>query len=814
MPKVAPIQAAFNAGEFSPLLYGRVDVAKYGKALKTSINGLGLIQGGWTRRPGTVFTKETKDSLKTSRLMRFKYSTVQAYMLEWGDSYTRFFKDRGQIVAANITASITNGTFTSNISGWTDQSSGGTPAANIAYDATNKRMSLDASGGGTAHAEQQVTNALAASHSLKFRVLGEPGYSLKLRVGTTSTGSEIVSDLVFDVGYHVYTFTTTAADFYVQFLHGDARIVQLDDVSLIDNGPIEIDTPYSQTQVAGLKRVQSADVLYLAHPSHPPRKLLRLGHTSWSLVEIKFTDGPYLTANGTTTTLTSSATTGSATVTASSKTGINGGSGFLGTDVGRLVRSKTSGANWGWGIITAVASPTQCTVRWESAVGATTATDNWRLGRWSDTTGYPRAVGFYQDRLTWADGQTPSFSGTSAYEDHSPSDPDGTVTDAHGVTTTLNSENVQTIHWMLPDEKGMLFGAEDGLWVIGPSTNTTAFSPTNIKADPINSAPGSKDIQGLRAKEAALYFETGGRQLHEAAYVFQNDGFQAPDISLLAEHITRGGVADTTYQRTPHSIVWSVRADGVLLSATYDRGQDVIGWGRHPIGGVSDAAGTGAKVESIDVLPTPDGTRMELWLIVQRYVNGATKRYVEYMSPFWERGDDQKDAFFVDSGLTYNGAPTMTITGLPHLEGETVTILADGAAHPDKVVSSGAIALDRLASVVHVGEGYNSDGQTLRNNAGSADGTAQGKIQRKNRVVFRVHDTLGLQVGATFDKLFAPTIRTSADAMDTAVPLFSGDIEVPWEGGYSTEDLVCWRISQPFPATILAVMPQQVTQDR
>ena len=300
----------------------------------------------------------------------------------------------------------------------------------------------------------------------------------------------------------------------------------------------------------------------------------------------------------------------------------------------------------------------------------------------------------------------------------------------------------------------------------------------------------------------------------EAAYVFQNDGFQAPDISLLAEHITRGGVADTTYQRTPHSIVWSVRADGVLLSATYDRGQDVIGWGRHPIGGVSDAAGTGAKVESIDVLPTPDGTRMELWLVVQRYVNGATKRYVEYMSSFWERGDDQKDAFFVDSGLTYNGVPVTSVTGLDHLEGETVTILADGAAHPDKVVSSGAIALDRSASVVHAGKGYNSDGQTLRNNAGSADGTAQGKIQRKNRVIFRVHDTLGLQVGATFDKLFAPTIRTSADAMDTAVPLFSGDIEVPLEGGYSTEDLVCWRISQPFPATILAVMPQQVTQDR
>lgn len=814
MPKVAPLQSIFNSGEFSPLMYGRVDFAKYANALKISLNGVGLIQGGWTRRPGTMYTVETKDSTKLSRVMRFKYSNVQAYMLEWGDLYLRFIKDRGQIVAADITAVITNGDFPSNITGWTDKSSGGTPAANISHDATNGRMSLDAVGGGTAHAEQQVTNALAVSHSLKFEIIGEPGFSLKLRIGTTSTGSEIVADKVFEVGYHVHTFTATAADFYVQFLHSDARIVQLDNVSLIDNGPIEVDTPYTQAQVADIKRVQSVDTLYLAHASHPAYKLLRFGHTSWSLVEIAFTDGPYLTGNGTTTTFQSSATTGSATVTASSVTGVNDGQGFLSTDVGRLMRVKTSAANWGWGVITAVASTTKCTVRWEKPVGATTTTDNWRLGMWSATTGYPGAVGFYQDRLVWGSGQIPAFSYTASYQDHSPTDLDGTITDSHAITTTLNSEDVQLIHWMLPDEKGLLIGTEDGLWVVGPSTNTSAFSPTNLRADSVNSAPGSNSIQGIRAKEAALYFETGGRQLSEAAFVFQNDGFQVPDLTVLSQHITRGGVVAMAYQRTPHSIVWMVRTDGVLLGTTYDRAQNVIGWDRHIIGGTSDAAGTAAKVESIDTLPTPDGTRMELWMIVQRYVNGVTKRYIEYMTPFWERGDAQEDAFLVDSGLTYSGAATTTITGLDHLEGEVVAILADGAAHPNKTVSSGGITLDRSVLKAQIGYQYNSDGQTLRNNAGSADGTAQGKLQRKQRVTFRVQDTLGLMVGPSFDKLYMPTIRTSADAMNTPVPLFSGDLSTIWEGGYSTDDLVSWRIAQPFPATILAIMPQQVTQDR
>jgi hypothetical protein len=147
--------------------------------------------------------------------------------------------------------------------------------------------------------------------------------------------------------------------------------------------------------------------------------------------------------------------------------------------------------------------------------------------------------------------------------------------------------------------------------------------------------------------------------------------------------------------------------------------------------------------------------------------------------------------------------------------------LADGAAHPPVVVSAtGTATLTHSASVAHFGYAYHSDGQALRPEAGASQGTAQGHTMRSHRVFFRLHDTLGLLVGATFNttgygKLTALNFRTSGDAMDTAVPLFTGDKgDFAWEGSYTTENYVCWRVSQPFPATICAIMPDLDLQER
>src|SRR5690606_3050614 len=127
-------------------------------------------------------------------------------------------------------------------------------------------------------------------------------------------------------------------------------------------------------------------------------------------------------------------------------------------------------------------------------------------------------------------------------------------------------------------------------------------------------------------------------------------------------------------------------------------------------------------VESIETIPSPDGGRDEVWLIVRREIDGQTRRYVEYIERPWERGDDPADVFYVDSGLTYDGPPTTTISGLDHLEGETVQIAANGASHPDRTVTNGQITLDRPASKVTVGLHCPARAIMMRLEAGSENG--------------------------------------------------------------------------------------------
>lgn len=593
--------------------------------------------------------------------------------------------------------------------------------------------------------------------------------------------------------------------------------------------PVEIVTTYAEADIFDLKFTQSADTIYIAHQNYAPRKLTRSSHTAWTLSVIDFQDGPWMEVNAVTTTLTPAAATGSGIViTASSIVGINGGVGFLATDVGRSVRIKTSGAKWGWGKIVGFTDTTHVTVDIVKDFGAAAATATWRLGLWSVTTKYPGAVTFYEDRLvyggSYSSPQTINGSRTGAYENYAPTDYDtaGTVANDHAYSFTLNSRDVQLIKWLIGDEKGLMAGTVRGEWIVRPSSLNDALSPTNVSAKQ-STNHGSNGVDVVRAGKAALFVNRSGRKIREFAYDYSSDGFRAANMTVLSNHITRGGIVDAVYQQEPHSIIWSARADGAVLSFTYDREQNEFGWSRGYLGGFSDVTQvTPAIVESVSVIPEPSGTYDELWMVVRRYVNGASVRTVEYMTAYWEHGDAQEDGFYVDCGLTYDGALATTISGLDHLVGQTVTVLADGAAHPDCVVSAlGQIVLARSASVVQVGLGYNSDWETLRIEGGAADGTAQGKTQRIHNVTLRLLDTLGIEVGEDFDNLEPIEFRTTADGMSEAVPLFTGDTGPEnWPGDYADNSrdrpgpFICGRIRQPFPAILQAVMPQLHTQDR
>ena len=214
-----------------------------------------------------------------------------------------------------------------------------------------------------------------------------------------------------------------------------------------------------------------------------------------------------------------------------------------------------------------------------------------------------------------------------------------------------------------------------------------------------------------------------------------------------------------------------VRDDGTLLGMTYRREEQVVAWHKHVIGGAFD--GGQAVVESIATLPTDTGED-SLYMIVKRTINGDTKRYIEKLKPF-DFGDDTTSAFFVDSGLSYSGSATTTLSCLYHLEGETLQVLGNGATHPDEIVSSGGITLITLATSAAVGYGFDSNMQTLRIESGSVDGTSQGKPKRFASTTVRFYETVGAEVGNDAGEIDRIFFRDSSMAMDEAVPMFTGD---------------------------------------
>ena len=743
MARVAAQLTNFTAGELSPRLDGRNDLAKYSAGCATVENMVIYPHGAAARRPGTQYVASVKTPAAKTRLIPFEFSTEQTYILEFGNQYIRFYRNNGQIES-----------------------------------------------GGSAY---------------------------------------------------------------------------------------EISTPYLTAELFDIKFAQSADVMYITHPNHQTRKLSRTGHTSWTLAAVEFTNGPYLDANITATTITTSAhTVGTGrTFTASAVTGINSGSGFLATDVGRQIRFRD-----GYGIITARTNTTVVTVEILIDMGSSSSSTDWSLGSFSTTTGFPSCVSFFEQRLVFAasvnNPQTVYFSKSGDYENMD-ANIGGTVADDDAIIYTIASNQVNAIRF-LTSARTLIIGTAGGEFVVSGGGDNNAVTPTNIMIKK-QSNHGAANVDAISVGNATLFLQRAKRKIRELAYNFDVDGYIAPDLTILAEHITEGNVVEMAYQEEPLAIIWCVRGDGQLIALTYQREQEVVAWHRHIIGGVF---GTGdAVVESVAVIPTDD-SEYELYMIVKRTINGATTRYVEYLHTFNFDQTDNTSFNYLDSqlglsksqttltaginatattvpvasvsGLSSSGkikiggeiisyaaissldltgctrgqnittATSHTsgdtvkevvniIAGLDHLEGQTVSILVDGATHPTKVVASNQITLDRFGTDVKIGLQYTSILKTMRIDAGSQDGTSQGKTKRIYEVTARLFETVGVEVGPDLDNMERVPFRTSADPMDQGIPPFTGDKEVEFRGNYDTDGFMMVRQTQPLPLTLLSLYPRLVTND-
>jgi hypothetical protein len=580
----------------------------------------------------------------------------------------------------------------------------------------------------------------------------------------------------------------------------------------------EIASPYQESDLPLLRWVQSVDTLYLLHPNYEPRKLVRTAPLSWALSTVDFVDGPYFELNTTATTLTPSGTTGSITITASATAGINNGQGFLATDVGRSVR-LLHGSTWGWAKITAVTSATQVTATVRRDLGGTAATQNWRLGLWSGTTGYPSFGTFYEARLFLggARGSPQRLDGSKSFlpEDFSPSNPSGTVANDNAVAVVLNSEDANVVRWAAGTEKGLLVGTTAAEWVVRPSSLNEALSPTNVSAK-VATRNGSYPVAPVVAGSAVLYVQRTGTRLREMAYVFEVDGFRSPDMTVIAEHLVHSPIVELTMTAQPQPIVWARRADGALLGFTYERDRGATAWHQHELGGASDPEGTLIPVvEAMAPTIVSTGTEDQLYLIVRRHINGVTRRYVEFLTRFWQTDDDAVGAFFVDCGATriFSPTPQATLAGLWHLEGQQVAILADGAVEPRATVSNGKVTLGRAVSVAHVGLPYASEARTLPQVGAAPDGDPMTKVRRVHRVGFFLLDTASFNYGVPGGSRTAILTRFWGEEFGAPPALFTGVARVRLEDDYTRIGQVEWEVSDPVPATVLAVATQGDVQD-
>jgi hypothetical protein len=533
----------------------------------------------------------------------------------------------------------------------------------------------------------------------------------------------------------------------------------------------------------------------------------------------------------------------------------------------------------------------------------------YRLGLWrtgSSGTGwepsYPATATIHEGRLaTYGAPLDPArvdLSNTDDFENFSPTDPDGTVTDTHAISFTLTSSGIQVGRWLASDEKGLMAGSMGQEWILRPSNQGEGITPSNVSAKPTDTN-GADNIAAIKVGKAAIFVQRAGHKVMEYQYFYDVDGFRCEDLTQLAEHITVNGIRQTAFQKVPQPILWVVTNTGELMGMTYERTQELVrsGWHRHPIAGVSNADGDPAKVHSIAVIPSPDGTSEDLWMVVQRYINGATVFHVEYMTQLFDSSMDAKDAFFVDGGLTYDNVLNIssisengttdrvlvafasahsysngdtvklsdivglsslndsaylvadgttssftlkdtssaylswdtvsgtsslsyvsdgfsrkyvsTVSGLGHLQGQSVVALADARVMSGLTVASSAVTLTSAApGPIHIGLEYESKIKTLRYDRGAIDGTSLGKLQRSANVGVMLERTgIGMQIGRTFDNLIDIPID------DTDLPLFSGIKMQHFEDDYGLDNRICIQHSMPTPSTILAVFPELVTTD-
>ena len=645
-----------------------------------------------------------------------------------------------------------------------------------------------------------------------------------------------------------------------------------------------------------MQYTQLNDLIWLAHPDHRPQLLTRLAANQWTIEDFDFLGGPFLDDNTSDITITASATAGTLvtitlSATSSTLSFVASGStmGHRGTywKIGDVVTTGTT-ALQGYVKITSVSTSTVAFCEVMETLSTTAATKVFAEGAWSDVRGWPARVQFHEGRLYWArtDEEPQGIWGSHSfvYDQYALDE----QADDEGINIKLSSNQSNEIQW-LASGNSLLAGTYGGVFVINGGADA-AITPTNITAKQEVSF-GTEPIQPKRIGAFFYYVQRFRQKVRELFYLWENNAFKATDKTILSPEITGNGIIETAYQEVPDTILWCVTTDGTIATMTREIDQEVQGW---------TLQNTTGRYESIAVMPSQSYKMDEVWVVVQRIVDGSTKRYIEYFEDINlpDRQDQlvylhsslQFDAYaltnsdnsnctisltatsgsticltcsteyFIDSDETmrirainssgstigefyitswastkivygniryifsdstiaagYWGKSVDAVSGLNHLELETVKVLADGGLDkPDKVVTGGTVDLAYNYFVVQCGLPYEQLVATLPFEAGSQRGTAQGKIQRINQVMLKLNRSYrGFDVGGTEDLAERVSFREPTTVLGTPEELLTGILpNINFKDDYQYGSQIYIINDEPFPVEILSIMAMLDTQDK
>lgn len=853
------MQQSVVSGEVSRALYGRVDLAKYHSAMALARNVFVDYRGGASNRAGTRFIARAFDSSYPVRLIPFSFNTLQTYQLEFGNQYMRVIKDGGLVLetAKNI-LSLTNAA---------------PPVVELtAHGYINGDWVWVQSVGGTVELNQKYFTVVIvdADHISLYDLDG---------------------NAVDATAYGLWTGGGTVSKVFI------------------------LGTPYDGNDLALLKYVQSADVMTLTHPSYQAHNLTRTGHAAWTLTAITFS--PSIAAPTVPAAVPSAAgaTTYRYVVTTRARNGVQQS---LPSVVATAVSAPMSTTVGSYITLSWVVDPdgqSYDVYRQAEVIGA--APDPDALYGYVGTSigdGFvdqnispdfsntppqevfpfvgnnPGCSTYFQQRQLFAASaakpQTIWGSKSADFPNFTYSIP---TQDDDSITNTLVAREVNAIKHMIPMTSLIALTA-NGAWRIDGGQQSDVITPSKFVALP-QAYNGCSDVPPLVINYDILYIQAKGSTVRDLSYNFYANIYTGSDVSILAKHLFTGHtISEWAWAEEPFKLIWAIRDDGVLLTMTYIKDQDIYAWAH------SDTNGRFRSVSTIT-----EGNEDSVYVVVERLIGGQYLKYIEQMVSR-DFGDDVTEAWFVDCGLRYpltylaaqatpsglvanvpddGGQPTygetngigvltadaavftpamigntvringgygditacptaytvnfkvlrpikslwpadsgdwsctakvMSVSGLDHLEGQTVAAIADGSVTPQQVVVGGQVTLQAEASSIFVGLPYKSQVQTLPLDISGVEPTIQGKRKTIPAVTLRVANSRGLKVGPNFNSL-RPIKERRRQPYGLPIELINGDERISIQSTWTVPGQVCAQQDDPLPFTILAFIPEVVVGD-